>query len=366
VLVSTDKGKGSGFIVKLNGKIYVITNTHVIFGAADVTLRMLDGTILRWSQIEICPTVDLARFTIKDSEPPSLDLNNNEVDIGTLINVAGNSQGSDTATLLTGKVLAVGPEKIEVDAGFVAGNSGSPILDSKGKVLGVATYVTCTSSRFDWALGGTRFDGIRRFGICINERLDWNLSNLEILRTQENSLKDINEMINDLCFLVIYFNWSRSTDRQYGPRAIEVVEKYDLESESKRYFDKNFPILLSKYCMTRNKWMELYKWYRTAENSNAIDIGRANAYREKYKQTYSASKIRSDYQNAQKESADLLKKLCDYPLNILKSIRWSSLSIKENADSAASSLDLIKRRVGDIRLSGRCNTFYHLPSDAYP
>jgi hypothetical protein len=64
--------------------------------------------------------------------------------------VFGNSQGSGVNTEVKGKLLGAGGRTIELDAPFVAGNSGSPIiLQSSGKVIGVAAYVTYKSA--DWS-----------------------------------------------------------------------------------------------------------------------------------------------------------------------------------------------------------------------
>src|SRR6185312_7757504 len=66
-----------------------------------------------------------------------------DVSIGDAVVVLGNSQGRNVVTEIEGKVTGVGPELIEVDAKFVPGNSGSPIIHVKsGKVIGVATFVT--------------------------------------------------------------------------------------------------------------------------------------------------------------------------------------------------------------------------------
>jgi hypothetical protein len=61
--------------------------------------------------------------------------------IGDEIAVVGNRQGAGVATQVSGQLDGIGPNRIEVDAQFEAGDSGSPIFDvTTQQVIGVATY----------------------------------------------------------------------------------------------------------------------------------------------------------------------------------------------------------------------------------
>ena len=80
--------------------------------------------------------------------------------------------GAGAFTKLSGSVLAVGPERIEVSARFVPGNSGSPILNNRGEVLAVASYlqqVGADSPIYE----GTRFNRVRRFGLLVTPNVKW-------------------------------------------------------------------------------------------------------------------------------------------------------------------------------------------------
>jgi len=78
--------------------------------------------------------------------------------------VLGNSQGSDVVTVIPGKVTGMGPALVEVDAPFVQGNSGSPIIHVKtGKLIGIATFAVVR--KVDSLSKDSQFaSGVRRFG----------------------------------------------------------------------------------------------------------------------------------------------------------------------------------------------------------
>ena len=62
--------------------------------------------------------------------------------------VLGNAEGGGVINTIKGKIVGVGPNLVEVDAAFVPGNSGSPIIHLKtGKVIGVATYLIIAQIR---------------------------------------------------------------------------------------------------------------------------------------------------------------------------------------------------------------------------
>ena len=91
----------------------------------------------------------------------------------------GNSDGADVITALGGKIIGVGPSLIEISAEFVQGNSGSPVLTLDGKVVGIATFAVNGAESENWVKSGTRFDGVRRFALRLDnihwEAIDWEL-----------------------------------------------------------------------------------------------------------------------------------------------------------------------------------------------
>ena len=164
-IVKGDTGAGSGFFCKLNGKVVCLTNAHVLSGNAKLTfMRPGGGTVpVKPDQFSVAEDRDLAWFEPKSVEEGlELDGGGQDLTIGDAVVCLGNSMGDDVVTEIRGKVVGIGPEKIEVDCKFVAGNSGSPVIHSKsGKVIGVATSATIEGKT--WVNAQTRFSEVRRW-----------------------------------------------------------------------------------------------------------------------------------------------------------------------------------------------------------
>ena len=162
VIVCGEKA-GSGFIVRDGGRPYLFTNAHVVQRGAVIAHR-LDGTRLMLGQRDEAVGRDMVRFAL-DESMPAFDLAAGVPDIGDPVVVLGNSDGRGVVTEIRGKVIGVSPREIEVDAAFVIGNSGSPVLDRHGHVIGIATYLRDCRDDADWSKTNTRFNGIRRFAL---------------------------------------------------------------------------------------------------------------------------------------------------------------------------------------------------------
>ena len=163
VIVAGGKA-GTGFVMRVGGRIWLLTNAHLVRGQNPVRATMLDGTTLALGPCEFAVGRDLARFPL-DGNRPALEVRPGLPDVGERVTVLGNSDGRGVITELNGRVVGVGPTEIEVDATFTAGNSGSPVIDRNGRVLAVASYLrNCRDDR-DWSKTNTRFNGIRRFAL---------------------------------------------------------------------------------------------------------------------------------------------------------------------------------------------------------
>jgi serine protease Do len=138
---------GSGFIVDPEG--YVLTNRHVVEDADEITVTLQDNTALRARVMGVSPC-DLALLKIDAGRPlPALDFgDSNTVRIGDPVVAVGNPLGLGTSVSV-GVVSAlhrdirVGPVDnfIQTDAAINHGNSGGPLLNMKGKVIGVNTAI---------------------------------------------------------------------------------------------------------------------------------------------------------------------------------------------------------------------------------
>ena len=177
-IVKTDKGTGSGFIAQDGAYAYLYTNEHVIRGGSKPIVSDLEGNDIRLGDFELAKERDLARFKIDDVRK-GLQLLNDGVKINTAITVFGNSDGAGVITALSGKVIGIGPSLLEVSAEFVQGNSGSPVLTLDGDIVGVATFAVNGAESENWMKKNTRFDGVRRFALRIDnvawEKIDWKM-----------------------------------------------------------------------------------------------------------------------------------------------------------------------------------------------
>ena len=145
VLVEGDEGVGSGFVAKIRGVDFVVTNQHVIGGNATLRVTTVRGVSLKVGGMFGALGRDIALLRIEgDHQVPVLALAEDPfktVKLGDKVAVVGNRRGGGVATQVSGVVRGIGPDKIEVDAPFQPGNSGSPIVHvATGEVLGLATY----------------------------------------------------------------------------------------------------------------------------------------------------------------------------------------------------------------------------------
>lgn len=227
VIITTPHTTASGFVMQQDQRLYLITNEHVIRGGRP-KLSLLNGQNLEWSQLEVADDYDLVRLELEISELPSLIISGSEASIGQEVFVFGNSDGGGVATSLTGKVLGVGPDRIEIDAAFVQGNSGSPVLGADGRILGVATYATLDNDPKQWIKRGSRFGGVRRFGLRIDNikwvRLDW-----EDYRRRAQTLADLSTYLQDVYDMMYAGKYTHKT----GTGIYQL--SYDFAQHKKKY-----------------------------------------------------------------------------------------------------------------------------------
>lgn len=190
VIIETDSGCASGFITEQDGKKYLMTNYHVLSTTKNIEFHLIDGKQIYPESLELSETLDLARFALNDKDITfqTLTLSPELPSIGDAVSVYGNSDGKGAVTELYGKITGVGPDIIEVDATFVRGNSGSPIINSQGKVVGVATFVTRNIK--DWVVRDTRFENVRRFGCRPLANKKWVLTSLSNVYKQTTLIEN--------------------------------------------------------------------------------------------------------------------------------------------------------------------------------
>ena len=142
------EAKGSGFIINSNGTI--VTNNHVVKDAKTVTVTLSDGDNFPAKVIGTDPKTDLAVLKIETGKPlPYVELGDSkDVAAGQWVIAMGNPFGLGN-TVTTGIVSALGRDIgdgpydrfIQTDAPINEGNSGGPLLNQEGQVIGVNTAI---------------------------------------------------------------------------------------------------------------------------------------------------------------------------------------------------------------------------------
>ena len=175
VVIEGDRSVGTGFLSIFKNKKVLISNAHVLCGNRRLRLRTLDGEDVDYTNIHVCKDRDIVIYEIK--EKPNMVWLPIYENVGTMKNqekivVFGNSDGKGVVTTLRGNMQGIGPDKIEVSATFVGGNSGSPVIAYPyNSVVGMATFVT-RNPNVDWTDRSTRFAEVRRFGVRV-DNVDW-------------------------------------------------------------------------------------------------------------------------------------------------------------------------------------------------
>lgn len=169
----TVKGLGSGFLISSDG--YIVTNDHVAGNATKIVVTMTDGKEYPAKIIGTDRTADVALLKIEATGLPSLRLaNSDDVVVGEWAIAFGNPFGlfdiNAKPTVTVGVVSNMGvnftqPDErgeervyrgmLQTDAAISSGNSGGPLVNSNGEVIGMNTviYSTAQSSRGAGSIG---------------------------------------------------------------------------------------------------------------------------------------------------------------------------------------------------------------------
>ncbi len=150
VTAQNKSGIGSGIIIDQRG--YIVTNKHVVSGAQHIRVMLSDGTWLSAQLVGTDPTEDLAILQVTTQRPLTVATlgDSSKLQVGQNILVIGNPLGM-MQSVAHGIISALGrnvsaeqggvmiANAIQVDAAVNAGNSGGPLIDLQGKVIGIIT-----------------------------------------------------------------------------------------------------------------------------------------------------------------------------------------------------------------------------------
>ena len=205
VFVTGSNGAGSGFLATIGKANVLVTNAHVAAEVKGAGFKTLDGEEVKLG----IPAVAVGHDIFIMQAPPGgkpfqvmtgVDSN---ASIGDGVVVLGNAEGAGVINSIPGRIVGLGSNLVEVDAPFVPGNSGSPIIHLKtGKVIGVATYLTIKN--FDPATKqATRDPVVRRFGYRLDSVKNWQPVDWTAFAAQATEMKRIEALTTDF---VRFFN----------------------------------------------------------------------------------------------------------------------------------------------------------------
>jgi serine protease Do len=138
---SGNYGSGSGVIWQANGLI--ITNAHVATSQRH-RVELWDGRVMEADRTQFDPEQDLAALQIPATDLPSATIGDSDsLRVGELVMAVGNPFGTKNA-VTTGIIHTTASESVIADIRLFPGNSGGPLADFQGRVIGINTMIAST------------------------------------------------------------------------------------------------------------------------------------------------------------------------------------------------------------------------------
>ena len=150
---------GSGFIIDRDG--FIVTNNHVIEDADEITVKIANGDEYKAEIVGRDPSTDLALIKVEPKErlSPLLLGDSNALAVGNWVVAIGSPFGLEqtvTAGIVSakGRTIGSGPydDFIQTDASINFGNSGGPLINMKGEVVGINTAITASGQGIGFAI----------------------------------------------------------------------------------------------------------------------------------------------------------------------------------------------------------------------
>jgi S1-C subfamily serine protease len=155
------EGAGSGIIIAPDG--FILTNHHVIENTSELEVLLVDGRNFKAQIIGIDPPTDIAVVRVSANDLPAAELGDSDtLRAGQLAIAIGNPLGFQN-TVSAGVVSALGralrsrsgrliENVIQTDVALNPGNSGGPLVDSRGRVIGINTAMIFSAQGISFAI----------------------------------------------------------------------------------------------------------------------------------------------------------------------------------------------------------------------
>ena len=153
------RGAGTGFFIDATG--HILTNHHVIEGADRIMVRLTDGRTLRAEPVGSDPDTDIALIKVESRQPfPFAPLgDSNTLRVGEWVVAIGNPLAYEH-TVTVGVVSFIGRKLfdssldryIQTDAAINFGNSGGPLINAQGQVIGINSAISSRASNIGFAV----------------------------------------------------------------------------------------------------------------------------------------------------------------------------------------------------------------------
>ena len=153
------QGSGSGFIIDRQG--FILTNYHVIEDADRITVTLADGRAVKGEVVGTDPAIDVALLRIDAAGPvdPAPIGNSDDLRVGEWVCAIGNPLGY-VHSVTVGVVSFMGrklfdaslDDYIQTDAAINLGNSGGPLINARGEVIGINSAISSRASNIGFAV----------------------------------------------------------------------------------------------------------------------------------------------------------------------------------------------------------------------
>ena len=189
-------GTGGGFLANIGKADYAVTTVHAMEG--DASLKTLDGGAILGGAPSIAVGADIFCMAAPTGGAPfdvmqGVDAN---AAIGDAVMIPGNAGG--VVNTVMGRITGIGPNLVEVDAPFLAADSGSPIIHLKtGKVIGVAFYQE--TNKYDLGVNPPSLGAVvRRFAYRLDSVKGWQAVTWPAFQVQAAQMRQIRKLTDDL------------------------------------------------------------------------------------------------------------------------------------------------------------------------